>query len=83
MPAKAQRGGDDVRLANETRVAEILGIEPRTLRHARSTGIGPYASLRWFKLGSDQQSPVRYDLHHLFNIWLPAHEKNSGSGKAA
>jgi len=38
-------------LLPEVEVAAILNIPKQTLRNARTTGTGDFASLRWFKLG--------------------------------
>jgi hypothetical protein len=65
------------RLGTEQEVAEILGTATATLRVARSSKIGDFATLRWYKVGPF----VRYDLDHLFNVWLPARAR--GGERAA
>ena len=49
-------------LLMESEAAELLGIAPQTLRNARSSGIGAYASLRWLKIG---RGVIRYQPHVL------------------
>lgn len=76
MPAKVKHGRRD--LGTTEQQAAELGIQPRTLKVARSTGVGDFASLRWFKLGS----AIRYDLTYTREVWLPARERG-GAPKAA
>jgi len=55
---------DTVRLLTDAQTAEILGIQPGTLRHWRVAGRGP----RWCKLAG---SAIRYRLCDIEN-WLEA-----------
>ena len=54
------------RLAPEPIAAEILHVEPTSLRNARATGLGDLATLRWYKVGRK----VLYDLDYLEGPWL-------------
>lgn len=75
MPAKVKHGRRE--LGTEAEQAEELGISPVTLKVARSTGVGDFASLRWYKIGSK----VRYDLTYTREVWLPARQ-HGGSNDA-
>jgi hypothetical protein len=59
------------RLAPETVAAEILNVEPQSLRNARATGLGDLATLRWFKVGKK----VLYDLDYLEGPWLERRQR--------
>jgi hypothetical protein len=57
-------------LLNEHAVAKIIGCEVRSLRGARSRGVGDFASLPWVKCGV----LVRYRPSEL-RRWLAARER--------
>jgi hypothetical protein len=61
------------RLAPEPVVAELLDVEPESLRNARCTGRGDLATLRWFKGGKK----VLYDLDYIEGPWLARRERGA------
>ena len=63
---KRQSAGPRRRLGPEPVAAEILNVEPQSLRNARATGLGDLATLRWYKIGKK----VLYDLDYLEGPWL-------------
>ena len=60
LPAELQR----YRLLKDTEAAAILGIAPQTLRNARFNKKGPFAALRYRKLGT----ACRYSLADALNF---------------
>jgi hypothetical protein len=81
--ARPKKRPGNRRLITEGEVAEILGIDPMTLRIARSKGRGEFATLRWFKFGPHRSSTVRYDADFLMDVWLPRYLRSHGELDAA
>jgi hypothetical protein len=75
MPAQAKRGRRE--LGTEVEQAKELGISPVTLKVSRSTGVGDFATLRWYRIGNK----IRYDLTYTREEWLPA--RQHGGDEAA